>query len=128
MKIDRQNAGTIYAVTDDGIFKTADAGATWFTFDTFPTQFSVTANLAAAPVPEPSALALMGVLTGAFFRAIRGLYDRGLGEGDGILYMVLTPIGFNEAAATPHSSWRRASRSGCCVPSASSAAWSSSAS
>jgi photosystem II stability/assembly factor-like uncharacterized protein len=29
LKIDRQNPGTMYAVTNDGIFKTADAGATW---------------------------------------------------------------------------------------------------
>jgi hypothetical protein len=34
-----------------------DAGSTWFTFDTFPTQFSITAT----PVPEPGSLALVGV-------------------------------------------------------------------
>ncbi len=49
----------------------------------------------------PFALAFMGFLTGAFFRAIRGLYDRGCGEADAILYMLMAPIGFGEAAATP---------------------------
>jgi hypothetical protein len=37
-----------------------DAGATWFTYDTFPTQMSVSATSASAAVPEPTSLALFG--------------------------------------------------------------------
>src|SRR5205807_3337578 len=39
-----------------------DAGATWFTFDTFPTQFSV----AATPVGEPRSIALLLAVTAGF--------------------------------------------------------------
>jgi hypothetical protein len=48
------------------------------------------------------ALAFASVLTGAAFRAVRGVYDRLPGsEGDIILYASLVPLGFGECAGEP---------------------------
>jgi len=44
-----------------------DAGATWFTYDVFPVQFSAEASTAAAAAPEPGTLALF--MTGALLGA-----------------------------------------------------------
>ena len=53
-------------------------------------------------VGGPWVLAAAGFLTGCFFRLIRTLYDRVPGsEGDTLIYFVLLPVGFFEAAATP---------------------------
>jgi hypothetical protein len=50
----------------------------------------------------PLALAVAGLLTGAFFRMIRTIYHRApASQGDKILYLFLMPIGFGEAVATP---------------------------
>jgi hypothetical protein len=48
------------------------------------------------------AVAAAAFLTGAVFRAVRGIYDRKQGaEGDTILYASLVPLGFGEAAGEP---------------------------
>lgn len=53
-------------------------------------------------VGGPLMLVVAGLFTGGLFRAIRSIYDRpGRNEGDLILYMVLVPIGFGEAAVVP---------------------------
>lgn len=50
----------------------------------------------------PVALILVGFLTGGLFRLIRSIYDRpARNQGDLVLYIMLAPIGFGEAAATP---------------------------
>lgn len=54
-------------------------------------------------VGGPLALVVAGLFTGGFFRALRTIYDRPeKREGDLVLYaLVIVPIGFGEAAATP---------------------------
>jgi hypothetical protein len=53
-------------------------------------------------VGGPVALIVAGLLTGSFFRLIRAIYERRRGsQGDTLLYYMLMPIGFGEAAATP---------------------------
>jgi hypothetical protein len=50
----------------------------------------------------PVAIALAGIFTGIMLRAFRNVYDRSPGsEGDAVLFMLLAPIGFFEAASTP---------------------------
>lgn len=81
-------------------------------------------NISASPVPTAKEYLLMGpaltfvghwyavggvtallfaaIFTGAFFRGLRGIYDRRPGsEGDMIIYATLVPIGFTESAAEP---------------------------
>ena len=52
-----------------------DAGATWFTDDTYPTQLSVEAAVANAATPEPDTLTMTfagALLVGVFFKTIKG--------------------------------------------------------
>jgi hypothetical protein len=58
---------------------TDDAGATWFTYDVFPVQFSAEASTAAGAAPEPGTLALCttGALLGAGAWFSRRLRPRG---------------------------------------------------
>jgi hypothetical protein len=51
-----------------------DAGATWFTYDVFPVQFSAEASTAAAAAPEPGTLALF--ITGGLLAAGTWLFRR----------------------------------------------------
>jgi hypothetical protein len=53
-------------------------------------------------VGGPFMLIAAGLFTGGLLRAIRSIYDRSGGsEGDIIIYMILSPVGFNDVTGVP---------------------------